>query len=72
MLRTLIRQELLAHLMSARFLAAVVIMFLLVVANTIVLIDDHENRVASYSQQEKVHREKAVAAKTYSRLVTLC
>ena len=68
MLRTLIHQELLAHLMSARFLAAVVITLLLVVANTIVLIDDHENRVASYSQQEKVHREKAVAAETYSRL----
>ena len=32
------------------------------------LIDEHENRVASYSQQEKVHREKAVAAETYSRL----
>ena len=68
MLRTLIHQELLAHLMSARFLAAIVITLLLVVANTIVLIDDHENRVASYSQQEKVHREKAVAAETYSRL----
>ena len=68
MLRTLIHQELLAHLMSARFLAAVVITLLLVVANTIVLIDDHENRVASYNQQEKVHREKAVAAETYSRL----
>ncbi len=68
MLRTLIHQELLAHLMSARFLAAVVITLLLVVSNTIVLIDDHENRVASYSQQEKVHREKAVAAETYSRL----
>ncbi len=68
MLHTLIRQELLTHLMSARFLAAVVITLLLVVANTIVLIDDHENRVASYSQQEKVHREKAVAAETYSRL----
>ena len=68
MLHTLIRQELLTHLMSARFLAAVVITLLLVVANTIVLIDDHENRVANYSQQEKVHRGKAVAAETYSRL----
>ena len=50
MLHTLIRQELLAHLMSARFLAAVVITLLLVVANTVVLIDEHENRLASYSQ----------------------
>lgn len=68
MLHTLIRQELLGHLMSARFLAAVVITLLLVVANTVVLIDAHENRVASYSQQAKVHREKAVAAETYSQL----
>ena len=68
MLRTLIRQELLTHLMSARFFTAVVITFLLVIANTVVLIDEHENRVANYSQQEKVHREKAVAAETYSRL----
>ena len=68
MLRNLIRQELLAHLMSARFFAAVVITLLLVVANTVVLLDEHENRVASYSQQEKVHHEKAVAAETYSGL----
>ena len=68
MLGTLIRQELLTHLMSARFLAAFLITLLLVVANTIVLIDDHENRVASYSQQEKVHRQKAVSAPTYSML----
>ena len=68
MLGILIRQELLTHLMSARFFTAVVITLLLVVANTVVLIDAHENRVASYSQQEKVHREKAGAAETYSRL----
>ena len=68
MLGTLIRQELLTHLMSARFLAAFLITLLLVVANTIVLIDDHESRVASSSQQAKVHREKAVSAPTYSML----
>ena len=68
MLHTLIRQELLALIMSARFFAAVVITLLLVVANTVVLLDEHENRVASYSQQEKVHHEKAVAAETYSNL----
>ena len=68
MLRTLIRQEILALLMSARFLAAVLITLLLVIANTVVLIDAHENRVANYSQQEKVHHEKAVEAPTYSTL----
>ena len=68
MLYTLIRQEILTLMMSARFLAAVIITLLLVVANTIVLIDEHKNRVASYSEQEKVHHEKAVAAETYSQL----
>jgi len=33
-----------------------------------VLIDAHENRVVSYSQQVKVHHEKAVGAETYSML----
>ena len=51
MLRTLIRQELLMHLMSARFFAAVVITLLLVVANTFVLIGAYEERLADYSQQ---------------------
>ncbi len=68
MLQNLIHQEILVLLMSARFLAAVIITFLLVVANTVVLIDAHENRVANYSQQEKVHHEKAVEAETYSTL----
>ncbi len=68
MLHTLIRQELLSLMMSARFLAAVVITLLLVVANTVVLLDEHENRVASYRQQETIHRQKAEAAETYSFL----
>ena len=38
MFRNLIRQELLSHLMSARFFAAVVITLLLVVANAVVLL----------------------------------
>ena len=48
MFLTLIRQELLTHLMSARFFAAVVITLLLVVANTFVLIGAHEERLADY------------------------
>ena len=61
MLRTLIRQELLIHLMSARFFAAVVITLLLVVANTFVLIGAHEERLADYSQKEAVNRENVAA-----------
>ena len=68
MLRNLIRQELLTHLMSARFFAAVVITLLLVVANTVVLLEDYERRLTRYSQQETVHRQKAIEAPTYSML----
>ena len=68
MLRTLIRQELLTHLMSARFFAAVIITLLLVVANAVVLLEDYERRLAKYNQQESAHREKAQEAKTYSTL----
>ena len=68
MLRTLIRQELLSHLMSARFFAAVIITLLLVVANAVVLLEDYERRLAKYNQQETAHREKVQEAKTYSML----
>ena len=68
MFRNLIRQELLSHLMSARFFAAVVITLLLVVANAVVLLEDYERRLARYSQQENMHRQKAEEAKTYSTL----
>ena len=68
MLRNLIRQELLTHLMSARFFAAVVITLLLVVANAVVLLEDYERRLAKYNQQANVYRQKAQEAKTYSML----
>lgn len=68
MLRNLIRQELLSHLMSARFLAAVVITLLLVVANAVVLLEDYEHRLGRYNQQENTHRQKVQEAKTYSTL----
>ena len=68
MLRTLIRQELLIHLMSARFFAAVVITLLLVVANTFVLIGAHEERLADYSQKEAVNRENVASTSAYSIL----
>ncbi len=68
MLRTLIRQEFLAHLMNARFFAAVIITLLLVVKNAVVLLEDYEGRLERYSHQENVHRQKAQEAKTYSFL----
>ena len=50
------------------FFAAVVITLLLVVANAVVLLEDYERRLARYSQQENMHRQKAQEAKTYSTL----
>ena len=68
MLRTLIRQELLTHLMSARFLAAVIITQLLIVTNTVVLIDVHKHRIADYNRQQRVHDQKISESETYSSL----
>ena len=68
MLLTLIRQELLIHLMSARFFVAVIITLLLVVANTFVLIGAHEERLADYSQKKVVNHESITATPTYSYL----
>ena len=68
MLPTLIRQQFLSHLMSARFFAAVIITLLLVVFNTLVLIDEYERRLADYNIQKTVHRQKVEAAETYSTL----
>ena len=49
MLTTLIRRELLDNLMTFRFATAVLIMLLLVVANTFVLIKDYERRLEAYN-----------------------
>ena len=49
MLTTLIRRELLDNLMTFRFAAAILIMLLLVVANTFVLIKDYERRLEAYN-----------------------
>ena len=68
MLKTLIRQECLSHLMSARFFAAVIITLLLVVANAFVLLEDYERRLERYTHQKTIHQQKAQEAKTYSTL----
>ena len=66
MLITLIRRELLDNLMTFRFAAATFITFLLVVANTAVLIKDYERRLASYNTALKTHRQQLRETKTYS------
>ena len=65
---TLIRQELLIHLMIARFFAAVIITLVLIVANTYVLIGAHEERLSDYSQREAENRENINRTPTYSYL----
>ncbi len=66
MLTTLIRRELLDNLMTFRFAAAVFIILLLVVANTAVLIKDHEQRLASHNAAVKTHQRQLQEKKTYS------
>ncbi len=66
MLTTLIRRELLDNLMTFRFAAAVFIILLLVVANTSVLIKDHEQRLASHNAAVKRYQRQLQEKKTYS------
>ena len=66
MLMTLIRRELLDNLMTFRFAAAVFITLLLVVANTIVLLKDYEQRLTAYNKAVKESHEALREEKTYS------
>ena len=66
MLITLIRRELLDNLMTFRFAAAVFITLLLVVANTVVLLKDYEQRLTAYNTAVKESHQKLRAEKTYS------
>ena len=68
MFLTLIRRELLANLMTFRFLVAMVVTLLLVVANTVVLIADYERRLTSYSTAAQQHSQDVSSARTYSSL----
>lgn len=63
---TLIRRELLDNLMTFRFAIAVFIMLLLVVANTVVLINDYEGRLASHNDSVNMHKRQLQETGTYS------
>ena len=58
MFLTLIRRELLANLITFRFLVAMVVTLSLVVANTVVLIADYERRLTSYDTAVTEHHQK--------------
>ena len=65
----LIRRELLANLMTFRFLVAMVVTLSLVVANTVVLIADYERRLTSYDTAVKEHRQRFLRrTRTYSEI----
>ena len=66
MLKILIRRELLDNLMTFRFAAVLLITLLLVVANTVVLIQDYEQRLKSYNDSVKRHQQELRNSKTYS------
>ena len=66
MLTVLIRRELLDNLMTFRFAAVVLIMLLLVVANTFVLIKDYERRLEAYNTVFKTEHQRSREMKTYS------
>ena len=67
MLLTLIRREILDNLMTFRFAAAVFITLLLVVANTIILLKDYEQRLTAYNTATKESHQRLREEKTYSR-----
>ena len=66
MLITLIRRELLDNLMTFRFAAVLLITLLLVVANTVVLVQDYEQRLESYNDAVRTHYQDLRNSKTYS------
>ena len=66
MLITLIRRELLDNLMTFRFAAAVFITLLLVVANTVVLLKDYEQRLTAYNTATEKSDQKLRERKAYS------
>ena len=66
MLKTLIGRELLDNLMTFRFAAAVFITLLLVVANTIVLLKDYEQRLTAYNTAVQESHEDLREEKAYS------
>ena len=68
MFLTLLGRELLANLMTFRFLVAMVVTLLLVVANTVVLIADYELRLRSYNTAVQQHAQQVSEAKTYSEV----
>ena len=68
MFTTLIRRELLAHLLAYRFFVAMIVLLVLVIANTVVLIYDYERRLALYNNAVQSNYDAVLSTHTYSPL----
>ncbi|MFC1537814.1 ABC transporter permease [Candidatus Latescibacterota bacterium] len=64
MLKTLIKKELLEHLISLRFLVLIVICLTLIPLSFFVSYKDYENRLSDYNQSVQLHRENLANIQT--------
>ena len=65
----LLRREILAYLITFRFVVAVITCLLLVVITTLIRIDDYEKRLAGYNTARNANREEFLSTRTYSLLM---
>lgn len=66
---TVIRKELLGHVLTLRFAAGALFTLALFVAAGLVLRGDYADRVAAFREAEGTHRQALTSAKVYSELV---
>ena len=69
MFLVLLKREILAHLITFRFVVAVITCLLLVVITTLIRIDDYEKRLAGYNTARNANREELLSTRTYSLLM---
>ena len=69
MFLTLLRREILAHLLTFRFAITVITCLLLVATTMFIRINDYEQRLASYNAAKDAHRDELLATRTYSFLM---
>ena len=69
MFLTLLRREILAHLITFRFAVTVITCLLLVVITTLIRIDDYEQRLAGYNTARDANRDELLSTRTYSFLM---
>lgn len=68
MLATLVRKELLAHVLSLRFIAGAIFTLVLFVASALVLTADYRGRVEAYQAASAAHRKSTTEARVFSEV----